>query len=238
MLSYLTAFTVGLLGGVHCIAMCGGIVAALTLGLPVNQRGKSLQALPFHLAYNLGRIASYTVAGALFGGMGLASARLLPVQNVQTFLQAMAGVFMIALGLYLGGWWSGLARLERGGAVLWRKLEPLTRPLLPVRSPGAALLVGLVWGWLPCGLVYSVLVMALSAGGPLPGMGLMLAFGLGTLPTLLASGLLASKLSMLVRYPWVRQTAGATVFLFGAFTLAVAFGLITPQGVATMDGWG
>ncbi len=231
MLSYLTAFTVGLLGGVHCMAMCGGIVGALTLGLPSAQQGQPWRALPYHAAYNLGRIGSYALAGAILGGVGLASARLLPLQSVQTFLQAIAGVFMIALGLYLGGWWLGLTRVERGGALLWRKLEPLARPLLPVRSPGAALIVGGVWGWLPCGLVYSVLIMTLSAGGPLQGLLLMLAFGLGTLPTLLATGLLASRLSGFLAKVWVREAAGILVFLFGAVTLASAMGLVAPRGV-------
>lgn len=236
MLGYLTAFTVGLLGGVHCVAMCGGIVGALTLGLPAAQQGQPLRALPYQLAYNAGRIGSYVVAGALFGGVGLASARLLPLQSVQTFLQAIAGVFMIALGLYIGGWWLGLTRVEQIGGLLWRRLEPLARPLLLVRSIGAALLVGSVWGWLPCGLVYSVLIMTLSAGGPVEGMLLMLAFGLGTLPTLLASGLLATKLAAFLRKAWVRQAAGILVFLFGALTLAGAMGVAGLRGVAVPAG--
>ncbi len=235
-LGYLTAFSVGLLGGVHCVAMCGGIVGALTAGLPGAAQGQPLRPLSYHFAYNLGRIGSYAMAGALFGGVGLASARLLPVHSVQTFLQALAGVFMIALGLYLGGWWLGLGRIERGGAALWRRLEPLARPLLPVRNTGAALVVGAVWGWLPCGLVYSVLIMALSAGGPVEGMALMLAFGLGTLPTLLVSGLLAARLSVYLRKPWVRQTAGTLVFLFGAATLASALGVLRLRGVAAPGG--
>lgn len=235
-LSYLTAFAVGLLGGAHCVAMCGGIVGALTAGLPGAQQGQPAHTLSYQLAYNLGRIGSYAMAGALFGGVGLASARLLPVQSVQTFLQALAGVFMIALGLYLGGWWLGLAQIERGGAKLWRRLQPLTRALLPVRTTGAALLVGAVWGWLPCGLVYSALIMALSAGGPLQGMMLMLAFGVGTLPTLLVSGLLAARLSVHLRRPWVRQTAGILVFLFGAVTLAGALGVLRLRGVAGVGG--
>lgn len=234
--AYLTAFTVGLLGGVHCMAMCGGIVGALTLGLPNLQEGRTRHALLYHLAYNLGRIGSYAVAGALLGGVGLASARLLPLQSVQTFLQAIAGVFMIALGLYLGGWWTGLTRVERGGAVLWRKLEPLARSLLPVRSLGAAWVVGSVWGWLPCGLVYSVLIMSLSAGGPLQGLLLMLAFGLGTLPTLLASGLLAARLSVFLAKPWVREASGILVFLLGAMTLASAMGLLAPRAVPGVSG--
>jgi len=216
--------------------MCGGIVGALTAGLPAQQQGRALGALPYHLAYNLGRILSYVVAGAVLGGVGFASTRLLPVQSVQTMLQGFAGVFMIALGLYLGGWWMGLARLEQSGAVVWRKLEPVGRRLLPVRSPAAALGVGAVWGWLPCGLVYSVLIMALTAGGPLQGALLMLSFGLGTLPTLLGSGLLASKLSTYLRLPWVRSSAGILVFLFGAVTLFSAMGLLSFRAVAPLGG--
>lgn len=235
-LPYLAAFMVGLLGGVHCVGMCGGIVGALTLGLPTRQQGRIAETLPFHLAYNVGRIASYGVAGALLGGMGLASARLLPVQSVQTLLQGLAGIFMIALGLYLGGWWFGLTRLEQSGANLWRKLEPLGRRLLPVRSPAAALAVGAVWGWLPCGLVYSVLIMALTAGGPVEGAMLLLSFGVGTLPTLLASGLLATRLATFLRLTWVKSTAGVLVFLFGAVTLFSALGLVPSRAVASAAG--
>ena len=218
------------------MGMCGGIVGALTLGLPARQQGGAREALPFHLAYNAGRIASYSVAGALLGGVGLASVRLLPVQGVQTLLQGFAGIFMIALGLYLGGWWSGLSRLEQSGTMVWRRLEPLGRRLLPVRKPGTALAVGAVWGWLPCGLVYSVLIMTLTAGGPLEGALLMLSFGLGTLPTLLASGLLATKLAVFLRLDWVKSTAGATVFLLGALTLFGALGLVSFHAVAPMGG--
>ncbi len=234
--AYLAAFMVGLLGGVHCVGMCGGIVGALTAGLPPQQRGRALAALPYHLAYNTGRILSYCVAGAVLGGVGLASARLVPVQSVQTLLQGLAGIFMIALGLYLGGWWLGLTRLEQSGAAVWRKLEPVGRRLLPVHSPVAALGVGTVWGWLPCGLVYSVLIMALTAGGPLQGALLMFSFGLGTLPTLLGSGLLASKLAVYLRLPWVRSTAGILVFLFGAVTLFSAMGLLSFRVVAPPSG--
>ncbi|GAB4345811.1 MAG: sulfite exporter TauE/SafE family protein [Gammaproteobacteria bacterium] len=235
-LPFLAASLVGLLGGVHCVGMCGGIVGALTLGLPAERRSRLAATLPFHLAYNVGRIASYGVAGALLGGVGLASARLLPVQSVQTLLQGVAGIFMIALGLYLGGWWFGLTRLEQGGAALWRRVEPVARRLLPVRSPAAALAVGAVWGWLPCGLVYSVLIMALTAGGPLEGALLMLSFGAGTLPTLIASGLLATRLAAFVRLPWVKTTAGVLVFLFGAWTLAGALGLHPLRAVAPGSG--
>jgi len=219
-----SAFVVGLLGGVHCVGMCGGIVAALTFGLPPERRQGVAATLPFLLAYNAGRIASYTLAGAIMGGAGLLIAQLLPVQTAQQALLVLAGLFMVAMGLYLAGWWAGLGRLERAGGVLWRRLEPYGRRLMPVRRPGQALALGMLWGWLPCGLVYSTLVWAVSSGGALQGAALMLAFGLGTLPNLLLVGLAAGAVARLARDVRVRRAAGSAVLLFGLWTLWTALG--------------
>lgn len=214
----IAAFLVGLLGGVHCAGMCGGIVSALTLGLPDAVRGSHRRMLPFHVAYNSGRILSYTLAGAIAGGLGQAIT-LSGLRGAQLFLQLLAGLFLIALGLYLGGWWRGLSRLERKGVVLWRHLEPLGRRLLPVQDPGQAFGLGMVWGWLPCGLVYSVLVWALASGSIWEGALIMLLFGLGTAPNLLAMGVFAAHLARFVTSRWTRWTAGALVIGFGAWTL-------------------
>ena len=216
-LSYLAAFMVGLLGGVHCVGMCGGIVGALSFGLPEQARGRILAMMPYLLGYNIGRLFSYTVAGALLGGIGALAAHLLVLNQAQTILQIIAGLFMVALGLYLGGWWFGINRLERVGGRLWAVLEPHARKLLPVRSPGQALAMGLVWGWLPCGLVYSVLIMAMSSGSAVDGALLLLSFGLGTLPNLLAMGMIAGRLTSLLRRPWVMKLAGLSVILIGIF---------------------
>jgi sulfite exporter TauE/SafE len=229
-LGYPAAFLVGLLGGVHCVGMCGGIVGALTVGLP-EMRRTGVSGLRFQLAYNAGRIASYTLAGALVGGLGMLLATWLPVALAQRLLLGLAGVFMMLLGLYLGGWWMALSRVEVAGGHLWRHIEPLGRRFLPVRSPARALALGLVWGWLPCGLVYSVLIWSLSAGGVLQGAGLMLAFGLGTLPNLMLMGLMAGWLLRHARRPAVRKTAGALVFLFGVYTLVQAADLLPSQSV-------
>jgi uncharacterized protein len=209
-----SAALVGLLGGVHCVGMCGGIVGALSIGLPETR-----SRWPILLSYNLGRIASYTLAGAIAGGLGYFFSGLLPVQQAQQALLLIAGVFMVLLGLYLAGWWNLLARLEKAGGGLWKRIEPLGRGLLPVRRPGQALALGMLWGWLPCGLVYSVLVWSVSAGGAGQGALLMLGFGLGTLPNLLLMGAAASRLQGFVRRPRVRQLAGAAIVLFGLFQL-------------------
>lgn len=219
----LSALLVGFFGGVHCVGMCGGIVGALTFGLPESVRSRPAGAWPFHLAYNLGRIASYTLAGALAGGLGAGLLQLAELRQAQLALQVVAALFMFALGLYLGGWWSGLVRVERLGGHLWRRLEPLGRRLLPVRSPPQAFALGLIWGWLPCGLVYSVLIWSLTAGGAPAGAQLMFAFGLGTLPNLLLMGALAARLGAFVRRPWPRRVAGGLVMGFAAVMLVRAF---------------
>ncbi|MGW8309424.1 MAG: sulfite exporter TauE/SafE family protein [Thiogranum sp.] len=213
--SLLAAFLVGLLGGVHCVGMCGGIVAALSLGLSQDSGGR----WRYLLAYNLARVASYGVAGALFGGIGWLAANWSGIHQAQLFLQFLAAIFMVALGLYLAGWWQGLSLLERAGGLVWSRLEPIGRRFLPVRTPGQAFLLGLVWGWLPCGLVYSVLVWSISTADPVYGGLLLLSFGLGTLPNLLAMGVLAERLSARVRDPRVRRLAGMLVMGFGVVAL-------------------
>lgn len=220
--NYIAAFLVALLGGVHCFGMCGGVVGALTLGLPNAARERSSVALPYILAYNSGRIFSYTVAGSLAGGVGAWAANLTSVHHAQQLLQFVAGLFMVSLGLYLANWWRGLARVERAGGVLWRRLEPLGRRLLPVRTPLQALAMGMVWGWLPCGLVYSVVIWSISAGGALQGGILMLSFGMGTLPALLAMGFFAAALAGFVRKPGVRSAAGALIITFGVYQSMLA----------------
>ncbi len=212
----LAAFLVGLLGGVHCVGMCGGIVGTLTLGLPVGVRSQAPRLLPYQLAYNLGRISGYGVAGALLGGLGQAAFQALPLQRG---LYLIAALFMLLLGLYLAGWWPGFARLEALGTGLWRRVEPLGRRLLPIQSLGQAVGVGFVWAWIPCGLVYSVLIWALAAGSAVQGALLMLAFGLGTLPTLLGMGMLAGLAARFTEQVWLRHLAGLLVLGFGLHAL-------------------
>jgi len=122
---------------------------------------------------------------------------------------------MLALGLYTAGWWKGLARIERwGGKVIWQRLEPIGRKFMPVRSYPHAFFLGLIWGWLPCGLVYSVVIWTISTQSPLEGGLLMLSFGLGTLPNLLLMGVFASTLTQFIQQAWVRQIAGMLIMAF------------------------
>lgn len=223
-ISYLSALLVGLLGGVHCVGMCGGIVAALTFGISRNpQSAAAFPRYHYLVLYNLGRIASYTFAGALMGSIGFLASHLTSVHFAQQVLQGIAGLFMIALGLYLGGWWFGLTRVETAGSKFWRFVEPLGRRLLPIQNQGQALLLGILWGWLPCGLVYSVLVWSIASGSATQGALLMLSFAIGTLPTLLTLGITAVQLTRWLRKAWVRRISGGLVTVFGVYTLAHLF---------------
>jgi len=156
------------------------------------------------------------------GALGGLVTDLTALHQSRLALQMLAGLFLLALGLYLGGWWFGLLRLERGGALLWRHIEPLGRRLLPVRSPLQALALGALWGWLPCGLVYSVLIWSISTGSAVHGGLLMLSFGVGTLPLLTGLGLSAGAASRVLRRRWIRGAAGAAVAGYGLYLVTVA----------------
>jgi sulfite exporter TauE/SafE len=211
------AFLVGLLGGVHCIGMCGGI--ALTL----SKAGEApIPAWQVHAGYNLGRVASYTLAGAVAGAVGGGGLLLHGVLPVQLGFYVLANVLLVGLGLYLGGWSRLVARLEIPGRWLWRHVQPRIAPLLPADSLPKALAVGALWGWLPCGLVYSLLATALLAGSAAGGAAVMLAFGIGTLPNLMAAGMALGRVRTAFRRQAVRQLAGVVVAGFGLVGLARA----------------
>jgi sulfite exporter TauE/SafE len=209
----LAAFFAGLLGGVHCAGMCGGIAAALAAA----SRGP---AIARQAAFNAGRIASYGVAGAAAGLTGGALLAVGPLVAAQTAMFVVANALMLMLGLYIAGWSRMVVRMESAGGVLWRRLEPLRRSVMPIDSTAKALAAGALWGWVPCGLVYGMLTLALAAGGALEGALVMLAFGLGTLPNLLAAGFAAQRMLELRSRTWVRQLAGTVIVALAIVGLA------------------
>jgi len=210
---------VGLLSALHCVGMCGGIIGALSFSLPAATRDRLSRLTLFLFAFNLGRILSYACAGALFGWLGAALLADGARAWLDDGLRLLAALVMVGIGLYLGGWFPRFAAIERLGAPLWRRLEPLGRRLLPVRSLPRAILYGAIWGWLPCGLVYSMLISAPAQGGPMAAALYMALFGIGNLPVLLATGLLSGRLYGLGRDRRYQHLAGLVVICLGLLTL-------------------
>ncbi len=213
--SLLAAFGIGLFSSAHCIGMCGGIVGALSFGLPQQIREERWRLIPYILLYNMGRILSYTLAGALFAGVGGELLHTISPRYGHLILQAFAALVMVAMGLYITGWFPRLALIESVGRPLWRYLEPVGQRLLPVRTPLQAFLFGMVWGWLPCGMVYGALIYSLSAGNVVEGALFMALFGLGTLPAVATAGILTSRIAHLARIPTARRIAGITIIFLG-----------------------
>lgn len=220
----IAAFMLALLGGLHCAGMCGGFIGALQVNRPREVPASRLAA-----GYHLGRVTSYTLAGALVGLIGgqLYAADVLPVQ---IGLLLIGSAMLLVIGGALLGRSAWLKRLEPVGLGLWKLIGPLARRVYPPRSFAQAGAAGLAWGWIPCGMVYAALPLALVAGGPLQGALVMLAFGVGTLPNLLLVDVAAARLSGrsgngrggIAALPWLRVLAGAVIVVFGLSGLAHA----------------
>lgn len=190
-------------------------MSALSFSIPETQVAQRVRIL---LAYNFGRIASYTLIGALAGGIGYQ----LAAAGGVSVLRVIAGLLLVAMGLYLADWWRGLAYLEKAGGLLWKRLQPLSRSLMPVKNMRSALLLGAVWGWLPCGLVYTAVAYALAQADGTYAAGIMLAFGLGTLPAVLTGGLMAERTKALLQRKGFRLSMALIIIVFGLWTLAAA----------------
>jgi hypothetical protein len=212
------AFVIGLFGSAHCVGMCGGIMGALAYAVPPEKRVPA-KLLPLLLCYNIGRILSYTLAGAIIGATSWLLAGQFPLLG--TILRFLAGLMLVAMGLYLANWWSVLRHLETAGSVLWKRIQPALSALMPVKSPLRALLVGTLWGWIPCGLVYSTLTWAATAGQWQQSAMIMLFFGLGTLPAVLATGMLLEGIKKLLQNRGVRSAAGILIIAFGVWTMPI-----------------
>jgi sulfite exporter TauE/SafE len=213
----LPLFSLGLVSGAHCIGMCGGIMGALTMAIPAEAKSKRWFIL---VAYNLGRILSYGCMGLLAGLF----AEQFSALGGGTILRILAGVLLITMGLYLANWWRGLTKLETLGRYLWVYIQPIGKRLMPVNTIPKAVLLGALWGWLPCGLVYAALAMAMTQPAPLLAASTMLAFGLGTLPAVLAAGAVAQQLAYILQQRPVRMALAFIIIVFGVWTIWGALG--------------
>ena len=223
-ITYTSAFLLGLFSTIHCVGMCGGIIGALSLSLPADIRHNKTRMLMFITTYNTGRILSYSFAGLVAGAIGTGVLASAGFDQGHAVLRAIGVAMMVAIGLYLAGWLPQLSIVEKIGVPVWKKLEPVGRKLLPVATLPKALAYGLIWGWLPCGLVYFVLLWALTAGNAVQGGLTMLAFGVGTLPTLLATGFMTSWLTRFARSSTARQVVGLLIIAMAVGSLYLPMG--------------
>jgi sulfite exporter TauE/SafE len=198
------------------MGMCGGIASLLTL--PSAKARATPPALLVSLNYNLGRLVSYSLIGALVGGAISSIVALSEFNHVLVVLRLIAALFMILLACYVGKWWNGLLMVEKLGKNVWRVVSPLGQKCLPLKTPAHAIPFGFIWGWLPCGLVYSILTWAAVSGSALGGALTMLFFGLGTLPAMLLVGSQANKLKQLQNSLIFRNIAALSILLFGLYT--------------------
>lgn len=205
-ITLLTLFILGFFGGTHCVGMCGGLSSAFALQLPAHIKRSWLIIL-----MNLGRISSYMVIGALMGALSQMGSVLQRTHTLQQILLITANILLLLMGLYLAGLFSAISKIDLIGKPIWRQLNPILNRLLPIQSIKACFFVGILWGWLPCGLVYNAALYALGSGSAQQGAWYLLAFGLGTLPNLLAMGLFATQLQMLLHNKNIRLSAGLLV---------------------------
>ena len=250
----LTALLTGLFGSLHCLGMCGGISGSIALATPLRKdlptasgrtfpvavtaagmaasmvaavpnRAAWVRLGPNVLAFNLGRISSYTLAGALAGGIGGIAMQpwfFTGVSGIRGALYLFANLMIVLTGLYIMGISRWLAPLERAGSRLWRHIAPYGRQFMTMETPSQAARFGIIWGWIPCGMVYAMLLAAISAGGAREGAITMFAFGVGTLPSMLLAGVAAGSLRHAMRHPRIRMAAGLAVIAMGLFGVARA----------------
>lgn len=224
------AFALGLFGSVHCIAMCGGLASVLAGGVRPDLKRHRADAPRWSIlaGFHVGRIGTYAVVGAIVGALTLFAVESASLRFAQAALRALSGVLLVGVGLYLAGMFPGFAVIERVGAPLWDRLRPFARRLLPVRSPGTAVALGAVWGFVPCGMVYTALALGASTGSPLRSALVLVAFGAGTTPALLSLGAVATRIARALHGTVgsviaLRRVAGVVVASLGVMSVLAGF---------------
>jgi sulfite exporter TauE/SafE len=216
-LQLINAFLLGFLGSSHCVVMCGGFLQALQLGMATETKP---QQFARQLSLSLGRLTTYSLFGAIAGALGYMAlswqAALLP------WLRLLSGLILVVMALYISRIWVGLQWLERKGTWLWQQVQPLSRRLLPINSNRKAYGYGMIWGFLPCGLVYTSLSWSVASASPWLGASWMLAFGIGTLPAVLAMGTLATQIQQWRQLPQIRIITACLLAGFGLYTIYLA----------------
>jgi len=226
----ITAFSLGFLGSPHCVGMCGGIIGVLHSSVDDLSSDKK-QVMNYGLVFNGGRLLSYTIAGMIAATLGSSLINLIGVERSISAMQMITGAFMLALGFSIAGWWSGLSRIESLGYKFWHLIQPITSRFIPVRTKSQALLLGVVWGWLPCGLVYTALLLVVASGSALHGGLVMFAFGLGTLPIMVLLGISSAKINRWRKNSIIRSVMGSVIIVFGILTFLGLPGPVSHDGM-------
>ncbi len=206
------ALLLGMAGSSHCLAMCGGISCAIGLNSPSLKQDR----VKLLLSFNFGRICSYALAGLALGSLsyGLFSFH----QTLLPYARMLAALLLLAMALHFMGWWQGISQLERNGQRLWRYIAHCVQLSLPLHSWQQGLALGLIWGWLPCGLIYSTLSWAVLAEHPLQAAAQMLAFGIGTLPMMFLVGFFSGSIGKIINHKGWRYIMAALLFTFAFWT--------------------
>lgn len=212
-ISLSAALVAGLAGSAHCFAMCGSLAGAF--GLRARSVGNAL-------SYHVGRLSGYTLAGVISGLLGATLQAVLDLASIGSWLRIASGVLLLLIAFRMLSPWNPLRWLETLGAKFWRGLQPLTHKTGTLSGRTQAIALGFLWGWLPCGLVYSMLLFAALSGNALHGGAILLAFGLGTLPAMLASTVLAAQVQQLLRNRWPRFASGVLLLLLGTWMIWIS----------------
>lgn len=249
----MTAMAAGFLGSVHCLGMCGGVSGTMALAtkppatvpsigllavIPASTLSRTRTGALVNanvLAFNTGRIVSYSLAGALAGSAGGVLGQTWVVGETfpaRAALFLFANLMIVLIGLYVMGIPQLLAPLERAGGRIWRYLSPIKGKFLPINTAPRAAAFGMLWGWIPCGLVYAMLFTAMGAGSSGAGAVTMMAFGIGTLPAMISAGLMAGQLRRWTRDSRVRLVTGAAVIALGLF------GFVRAESLASLQSFG
>jgi len=227
----MTAFFVGLLGSGHCFGMCGGIAAGLG-SLPGPRAGgaETKPSAVSALLFNFGRILSYAALGLvsawIFGGIGQA----LNVPRWSMLLRFITALMIFLIGVQFLFNWQTLAFIERAGAKIWKRILPVAVHAGGLPGGSGRLLLGLCWGLLPCGLVYSVLLTASSTGSAVTGAVVMFAFGLGTIPSMLGMSMAAPALAAMLSDRWTRKLMGVAMILLAVLSVTLMVMRMQGQG--------
>lgn len=218
-----SAFLMGILGSGHCAGMCGGIAALAGYATNTSRAGSQFSCI---LCFNLGRLFSYTSFAVCISLAIRSFEQLTGFNQIGTAFEILAASLLCITGIHLTGWFKSLHFIERQGQRFWKKVMPIAQKLLPIKSYYHAFLLGILWGWLPCGLLYSALSFSALSPSPIYAGLTMFSFGLGTLPSMLTAGYFSSKLTQWIKNQRVRTSLGLGFLCMGGWSTFRIFALV------------